>query len=172
MKAALWFVGLFGVAVASALLVGGNQSTVTVFWAPYRVDLSLNLVLLCLLILFVVMHLAWRALSALFDLYGALLTEKQQKCLELHLFEDFSLSEIGEDLGISRQAVYDIIHRSEQAMEAYEAKLGLAARYQKERAELGQVYRAVGALRTMENGAVIDDVLTRLSPFTEKGQEV
>ena len=111
-------------------------------------------------------------LSALFDLYGALLTEKQQKCLELHLFEDFSLSEIGEDLGISRQAVYDIIHRSEQAMEAYEAKLGLAARYQKERAELGQVYRAVGALRTMENGAVIDDVLTRLSPFTEKGQEV
>ena len=30
-------------------------------------------------------------LSTLFDLYGALLTEKQQECLRLHLFEDFSL---------------------------------------------------------------------------------
>ena len=54
-------------------------------------------------------------LSTLFDLYGALLTEKQQECLRLHLFEDFSLSEIGEELGISRQAVYDNIHRSEIA---------------------------------------------------------
>lgn len=111
-------------------------------------------------------------LSALFDLYGALLTEKQQKCLELHLFEDFSLSEIGEDLGISRQAVYDIIHRSEQAMEAYEKKLGLAARYQKERSELGSIYEAVGKLRTTENSAAVEDVLKRLSPFTEKGREV
>ena len=50
--------------------------------------------------------------SDLFDLYGALLTEKQQKCLEMHLFEDFSLSEIGEAMGISRQAVYDTIHRA------------------------------------------------------------
>ena len=39
-------------------------------------------------------------LSELFDLYGALLTERQQRCLELHLYEDFSLSEIGEELGI------------------------------------------------------------------------
>jgi HemY protein len=53
MRAALWFVALFGVAVASALLAGGNQSTVTVFWSPYRVDLSLNLVLLVLVVLFV-----------------------------------------------------------------------------------------------------------------------
>ena len=67
-------------------------------------------------------------LSALFDFYGALLTEKQQECLKMHLFEDFSLSEIGEELGISRQAVYDNIHRSEKAMESYEEKLGLVAR--------------------------------------------
>lgn len=68
MKAALWFLALFGVAVASALLAGGNQSTVTVFWAPYRVDLSLNLVVLVLLAFFVVLHFAWRALSALWEL--------------------------------------------------------------------------------------------------------
>ena len=68
MRMALWLLGLFGVAVAAALVVGGNQSTVTLFWPPYRVDVSLNLSLLVLVLLFVVLHLASRALAALFEL--------------------------------------------------------------------------------------------------------
>ncbi len=85
MRAALWFVALFGVAVASALLAGGNQSTVTIFWAPHRVDLSLNLVLLLLVVWFVVMHLAWRALSALFELpHQARRWRLQQKERAMH----------------------------------------------------------------------------------------
>ena len=35
-------------------------------------------------------------LAELFDMYGMLLTEKQRRCLELHLFDDFSLAEVGE----------------------------------------------------------------------------
>ncbi len=85
MKAALWLVGLFGVAVASALLAGGNQSTVTVFWAPHRIDVSLNLALLVLLVFFVVLHLAWRALSALFELpHQARRWRLQQKERAMH----------------------------------------------------------------------------------------
>ena len=85
MKAALWFVALFSVAVASALLAGGNQSTVTVFWSPYRVDLSLNLVLLVLVVLFVMLHLAWRAMSALFELpHQARRWRLQQKERAMH----------------------------------------------------------------------------------------
>jgi HemY protein len=68
MRAALWLIALFAVAVASALLAGGNDSTVTVFWSPYRVDLSLNLVLLLLMVFLTVVHFAWLALSALFEL--------------------------------------------------------------------------------------------------------
>ncbi len=48
MRAALWFLALFGVAVAAALFAGNNQGTVTLFWPPYRIDLSLNLVVLSL----------------------------------------------------------------------------------------------------------------------------
>ena len=48
MRIVLWFMALFGIAVASALFAGNNQGTVTLFWAPHRVDLSLNLVLLAL----------------------------------------------------------------------------------------------------------------------------
>lgn len=111
-------------------------------------------------------------LSALFDLYGALLTEKQQECLRMHLFEDFSLSEIGEELGISRQAVYDNIHRSEKAMASYEEKLGLAHRYQVERQALAEVYESIEGLRQPGNEAAVDEVLGRLAPFLGHGQEV
>ncbi len=68
MRAALWLLALFGIAAAVALFAGNNQGTVTVFWSPWRVDLSLNLVLLLLLALFVCLHVALRALSALFSL--------------------------------------------------------------------------------------------------------
>ena len=65
MRAALWLLALFAVAVAVALFVGNNQATVTVFWTPYRVDLKLNLVLLLVLGAFLLLHLALRTLAAL-----------------------------------------------------------------------------------------------------------
>jgi HemY protein len=80
MRAALWFLALFGIAVAVALLAGNNQGSVTLFWPPYRLDLSLNLVLLLLVGGFVFMHAALRALNALFDLpRQALRWRNQQK---------------------------------------------------------------------------------------------
>lgn len=70
MRAALWFLALFAIAVAIALFAGNNQGTITVFWPPYRVDLSLNMVVLGLAGLFFLLHLALIALSALFSLPG------------------------------------------------------------------------------------------------------
>ena len=63
MRAALWLLALFGVAVAAALFAGNNPGTVTVFWPPYRIDLSLNLVLLLLVGAFLVVHTAIGALN-------------------------------------------------------------------------------------------------------------
>ena len=65
----------------------------------------------------------------LFDFYGPLLTERQRKLLALYCDEDFSLSEIAAREGISRQGVYDAVHRAERQLEAYEKQLGLLARY-------------------------------------------
>ncbi len=73
------------------------------------------------------------------DFYGALLTPKQQKCLELHYLNDFSLAEIADEFAVSRQAVYDILHRSELILESYESKLKLVERYQTERKIIEQV---------------------------------
>jgi uncharacterized integral membrane protein len=85
MRAALWLLALFAIAVAIALFAGNNQGTVTLFWPPYRVDLSLNLVLLLLLATFFFLHAALRALSALFDLpRQALRWRNQQKERSMH----------------------------------------------------------------------------------------
>ncbi len=68
MRIALSLLALFAIAVAAALLAGNNQGTITLFWPPYRVDLSLNLVMVLLLGAFLVLHLALRALSLLFSM--------------------------------------------------------------------------------------------------------
>jgi HemY protein len=68
MRAALWLISLFALAVAAAWLAWHNPGTVTLFLAPYRIDLSLNLVLLVLALVVSVVVLAQQALSVLFSL--------------------------------------------------------------------------------------------------------
>lgn len=66
----------------------------------------------------------------LFDFYQLLLTPKQQEYMNFYYLEDYSLGEISEIAQVSRQAVYDNIKRTEQAMESYEQKLRLLAKYE------------------------------------------
>lgn len=85
MRAALWLLALFGVAVAAALFAGNNQGTVTLFWPPYRVDLSLNMVVLALVLGFVTLYAALRALAALLELpHQARRWRLQQKERAMH----------------------------------------------------------------------------------------
>ena len=85
MRAALWLLGLFGVAVAAALFAGNNQGTVTLYWPPYRIDLSLNMVLLLLVGGFVTVYAALRALAALLELpHQARRWRVQQKERAMH----------------------------------------------------------------------------------------
>jgi HemY protein len=68
MRTVLWLAALFAIAVASALFASSNQGTVTVYWPPHRVDVSINLVVVLLVGVFLVLHLALRALAVLFSI--------------------------------------------------------------------------------------------------------
>jgi len=70
------------------------------------------------------------------DFYGPLLTDKQQEVLNFHYEQDLSFAEIGAEMGISRQAVYDLVKRAERLLENYEHKLGLAARFSRYKQDL------------------------------------
>lgn len=69
-------------------------------------------------------------LTLLYDFYGELLTEKQKQVYEMHYQNDLSLTEIGEELSISRQAVRDQLKRTERILQGYEGKLQLISRFQ------------------------------------------
>jgi len=65
MKTVIWLLLLAAVAVVLALLVGDNQAIVSVFWPPWRIDLSLNLVLIAAVAGFVLLHFALRGIALL-----------------------------------------------------------------------------------------------------------
>ncbi len=67
----------------------------------------------------------------LLDVYGDLLKEKKREILEYYYNDDFSLSEISELTGISRQGVRDSIKKSESELENYENSLHLLEKIQK-----------------------------------------
>ena len=70
-------------------------------------------------------------LAYLYDFYGELLNPGQNELFATFVFEDLSLQEMAEELGISRQAVHDRIRRCIHIMEEYEAHLGLLKKYQR-----------------------------------------
>ncbi|QGS52209.1 YlxM family DNA-binding protein [Spiroplasma tabanidicola] len=62
-------------------------------------------------------------ISSLYDYYKELLTEKQKEYFELYYFEDLTFQEIGEQLGISKNAVFDSINKTINNLKDFENKL-------------------------------------------------
>lgn len=65
----------------------------------------------------------------LYDFYGELLTQHQKGIYEDVVFNDLSLGEIADELGISRQGVHDLIKRCDKTLNAYENKLHLVEKF-------------------------------------------
>ena len=68
-------------------------------------------------------------IGMLYDSYGELLPEKQRKIFGLYYEDNYSLAEIGAEVGITRQGAYDFLRRGETRLNEYEAKLGLVKRF-------------------------------------------
>ena len=64
-------------------------------------------------------------INLLLDFYGNLLTDRQKEVMSLYYDDNLSLTEIAEDLSISKQGVSDILKRSEKTLYDTESKLGL-----------------------------------------------
>ena len=74
-------------------------------------------------------------MNNLLDLYGCLLTENQLNIMEMYYMDDLTLSEIGENLGITRSGVFDTVKKASALLEMYESKLELSKK-EKEKIEL------------------------------------
>ena len=92
-------------------------------------------------------------INELYDLYGSLLTKKQQEIIELYYCEDLSLSEISEQFNISRNAVYDCLKKGIKQLENYEKELKL---HQKEE-ELTKFFNEI-KLKNKDQISLIEEI--------------
>ncbi len=75
----------------------------------------------------------------LLDFYGEVLSENQREMMDLYYNEDFSLSEIADEIGITRQGVRDAVRRAEESLDSLEEKLGMIARFDRLRAQRTEI---------------------------------
>lgn len=61
----------------------------------------------------------------LYDFYGNLLNNKQQECFEAYYFDNLSLQEISENLGVSRNAIHKMLINVQNKLLFYEGELRL-----------------------------------------------
>jgi len=61
----------------------------------------------------------------LYDFYGELFNDRQRSYFEEYYFNNLSLAEIGDNFGISRNAIHKVIQGVEDKLKFYEDKLGL-----------------------------------------------
>ena len=64
-------------------------------------------------------------LSKLFDAYGGLLSEGQREIMASYINYDLTVTEIAENLGVSRQAIKDSVTKAEKKLLSFEEKLSL-----------------------------------------------
>ena len=93
-------------------------------------------------------------MTLLFDYYGELLTPRQQMCFDLHYNQDFSFSEIAQELQVSRQGVYDNLSRAEALLRNMEEKTGCVRRALRNRKVVGTISGAASQLLNSSDAQV------------------
>lgn len=111
-------------------------------------------------------------INLLFDFYGNLLTEKQQKFIELYYGDDLSLGEIAEQFGVTRQAVHDTLKRAEQTLANYEDKLGLMGKFNSNYKSLADVLMLLDDYRGGSNRDGLERARELLQSLLNTRQEL
>ncbi len=93
-------------------------------------------------------------MALLFDYYGSMLTDKQRECLDMRFNQDMSLSEIADVQGVSRQAVYDNLTRTEALLQRMEDNIGCVRRDRAVQKSILEIMELAAALRTHQDAAV------------------
>ena len=96
--------------------------------------------------------------NQLYDFYGALLTEKQRNCFIMRYLEDYSLTEIGEALQITPQAVADQLKRTAALLQNYEDKLGFIRSWDRQQDYLQQATTLLSALQLPEQQNLVEQI--------------
>jgi len=108
--------------------------------------------------------------TLLYDFYGELLTEHQQRVYEDAVYNDMSLSEIALEQGISRQGVHDLIKRCDKLLQGYESKLHLVERFMGAKEKIREIEKLT--VLVVQDGKSADDINARMQRIRELAKEL
>ena len=97
-------------------------------------------------------------MALLLDYYGGMLTDKQKECFDMRYNQDLSLGEIGEALGVSRQAVNDNLTRTEALLRRMEENIGCVKRDMLRRKAIQEILDAATVLDASSDPAILESV--------------
>jgi predicted DNA-binding protein YlxM (UPF0122 family) len=107
----------------------------------------------------------------LFDIYGEMLTQKQQDFICYYYNDDLSLAEIAENEGITRQGVRDAIKRAEAQLLSFEEHLGLYERNEALKSGLEEISELIKLIDEVNRKTIlsrdINDATSRISTLTQ-----
>ena len=107
-------------------------------------------------------------LSILYDFYGALLKENQQRMFEACILEDYNFTEIAQEEGISRQGVYDSIRRSTKQLREYEERLGLLEQLEKQKKLAKKIHQQLQELPLEKENNHLEKINEMLQEILEE----
>lgn len=96
--------------------------------------------------------------TLLYDFYGELLTEHQKGIYEDIVFHDYSLTEVAQNQGITRQGVHDIIKRCNKILADYENKLHLVEKFNHAKELIGQINQLTCEYKLTGQTDIIDKI--------------
>ena len=107
----------------------------------------------------------------LYDIYGDMLTQKQQDFIGYYYNDDLSLAEIAENEGITRQGVRDAIKRAEAQLLSFEEHLGLYEKNEALRSGLEEISELIKLIDEVNRKTIlsrdINDATSRISTLTQ-----
>lgn len=106
--------------------------------------------------------------ALLYDFYGELLTDNQKNVYEDVILNDYSLSEVAEERGISRQGVHDLIKRTNKSLAEYEEKLHLVEKFLHIKEKINQIRATVEQAETLEKHQLIERIETISNEILEE----
>ena len=101
-------------------------------------------------------------ISMLYDFYGELLTPRQKSIMQYYYEDNYSLGEIADETGVSRQAVYDAVRKAEKSLHSYEEKLGLVKRFIQTEADIERAEEMIDEIidQYQDDGVIVEKLVS------------
>lgn len=111
-------------------------------------------------------------IGVLFDFYGKLLTEKQYLVIQLYYSEDLSLGEIGDEINVTRQGIFDLLKRAEQNLYEYEKKLGLVNKFNSSHENIKEIMRISKELEKIGKKTNYEEISKKAMAINNIGRRI